>query len=155
MVVVMVWSLAQTSLGCAVMIEPVCGFAGFGTVRDGASNCASRISRSTRAFDVRTSSKRSRAHTFAMTLAVKGRGSDDLADLLEQHRIAPSGLRPPPPEHSPGMCGVFSLMVKAGTRHLPFARHAHHAITSSREGRGAAAHGFGLRQTKGRPASIR
>ena len=51
----MVWSLAQTSLGRSVMIVPVCGFSGFGNVRDGASNCASRISRSTRAFDVRTS----------------------------------------------------------------------------------------------------
>lgn len=28
----MVWSLAQTSLGCAVMIVPVCGFSNFGTV---------------------------------------------------------------------------------------------------------------------------
>jgi hypothetical protein len=59
----MVWSLAQISLGRSVMIVPGWGFVGFGSVRDGASNFASRISRSTRALDVRTCWKRSRAHT--------------------------------------------------------------------------------------------
>jgi hypothetical protein len=51
-------------------------------------------------------------------------------------------------EHSPGLCDDFSLIVKAGTRHLPFTRHAHHAVTPSREGRSGTAHGFGLRQTQ-------
>jgi hypothetical protein len=53
---VRVWSLAQTSLGRAMMIVPVCRFSAFRNMRDGASNCASRISRSTLAFDVRTRS---------------------------------------------------------------------------------------------------
>ena len=50
----MVWSLAQTSLGRSVRIVPVWGFSVLGSVQDGASNCSSLISRSTRAFDVRT-----------------------------------------------------------------------------------------------------
>jgi hypothetical protein len=50
-------------VGRAVMIVPVWGFSALESVRAGATNCASRISRSTRAFDVRTSAKRSRAHT--------------------------------------------------------------------------------------------
>src|SRR5258708_10012207 len=92
---------------------------------------------------------------FAMPLAIKRRGRQYFADFFQQCSIAPSRLWSPPSEHSPGLCGDFSLIVKTGTRHLPCARDTHHAVTSSREGRSGAAHGFGLRQTKGRPASRR
>jgi hypothetical protein len=64
----MVWSPAQTSLRRAMMIVLVCGFSGFGSVRDGSINCASRISRNTRASGARTSLKRSRAHTLRCPL---------------------------------------------------------------------------------------
>src|SRR2546426_2912513 len=58
-------------------------------------------------------------------------------------------------QHSLGLRGDAELIVKAGTRHLPFPRYAHHAVESSREGRSGAAHGFDLRQAKGRAASRR
>src|SRR3989449_4368130 len=66
-----------------------------------------------------------------------------------------SRLRSAPPQHSLGLRGDAELIVKAGTRHLPFPRYAHHAVESSREGRSGAAHGFDLRQAKGRAASMR
>ena len=57
------FSLIVVTQVLAAVVVPVWGLAGFGSVRDGTSNCAARISRSTRAFDVRTGWKRSRAHT--------------------------------------------------------------------------------------------
>src|SRR2546422_11072728 len=66
-----------------------------------------------------------------------------------------SRLRSAPPQHSLGLRGDAELIAKARTRHLPFPRYAHHAVESSREGRSGAAHGFDLRQAKGRAASIR
>jgi hypothetical protein len=41
-------------IGRAVMIVPMCRFSAFRNMRDGASYCASRISRNPLAFDVRT-----------------------------------------------------------------------------------------------------
>src|SRR3989454_565393 len=92
---------------------------------------------------------------FAMALAIKRRGRQDLADLSGQCLVAALRLRSAPPQHSLGLRGDAELIVKARTRHLPFPRYAHHAVESSREGRSGAAHGFDLRQAKGRAASRR
>src|SRR2546426_3117959 len=92
---------------------------------------------------------------FAMALAIKRRGRQDLADLSGQCLVAALRLRSAPPQHSLGLRGDAELIVKARTRHLPFPRYAHHAVESSCEGRSGAAHGFDLRQAKGRPASMR
>jgi len=154
-VAVRVWSLAQISLGRAVRIVPVCGFSAFGNMRDGASNWASRISRSTCAFDVRTSWKTQPGPTLCDGPRRKTEKPRGPLGFLEQRRVAPCGLGSTPPEHSPRLCGDSSLIVKTRTRQFPFVRHAHHAVGFLREGRSGAAHGFGLRQTKGRPASRR
>src|SRR3989441_3094958 len=90
-----------------------------------------------------------------MALAIKRRGRQDLADLSGQCLVAALRLRSAPPQHSLGLRGDAELIVKARTRHLPFPRYAHHAVESSREGRSGAAHGFDLRQAKGRAASMR
>src|SRR5713226_8665810 len=90
-----------------------------------------------------------------MAFAIKRRGRQDLADLSGQCLVAALRLRSTPPQHSLGLRGDAELIVKAGTRHLPFPRYAHHAVESSREGRSGAAHGFDLRQAKGRAASMR
>ena len=52
-------------------------------------------------------------------------------------------------------CAAILADNKSWNAPSPIARDTHHAVTSSREGRSGAAHGFGLRQTKGRPASRR
>jgi hypothetical protein len=92
---------------------------------------------------------------FAVAFAMKRRGRQHFTDLPEQRGIAPSGLRSPPPENPVRLRGQSTLVIKAGTRQLPLARHAHHAVAPFREGRSGAAHGFGLRQAKGRSASMR
>src|SRR5207245_4313787 len=92
---------------------------------------------------------------FAMALAIKRRGRQDLADLSGQCLVAALRLRSAPPQHSLRLRGDAELIVKARTRHLPFPRYAHHAVESSREGRSGAAHGFDLRQANGRAASRR
>src|SRR2546425_13302667 len=86
----------------------------------------------------------------------KGYGYRDYEKKLQfTPVVAALRLQSAPPQHSLGLRGDAELIVKARTRHLPFPRYAHHAVESSREGRSGAAHGFDLRQAKGRAASMR
>jgi len=67
----MVWSLAQTSLGCAVMIVRLCGIGAFGSVRDGAEQLRLRASAAAPRPSTCRILKAQPRHTLPMALAGK------------------------------------------------------------------------------------
>ena len=69
----LVASIPHIWSGCSVVIVPSCAFGPCACPpRVGARSCASRISRSTRALDVRTPCQRNRAHTLRWPSPRKG-----------------------------------------------------------------------------------
>ena len=119
--------------------------------RNGASRSFSRMSRSTRRFEVRTPAMRSRAQTLAVPLAVERACRNHGADRHEQRRIRhrpdrPRALRRLRQRRNPAS-------VDGCPRRAPSPANRCETVGLAAHRRDRAAHRLGLGRPKGRPAS--
>ena len=122
----------------------------------GASSWASRISRSTRALDVRTPCHRSRAHTLRWPSPRKGAAASTARISLQQARRHSTAASARASRGAAARrCPPRLAQVHRGSRQLPHPAHPRQTIAPLRGGRAGLAHSLGLRRGKGRLASSR